>query len=294
MTRSLLCYKKLRQPKRLKDKLNTTEGNMTTLAVIGSCMSNLTAARLVSVFGFDQTHCVHHNRSDTFLKYYVDRTFDMIPKYRFDSLIMKPGYGENERAILDNQYLDSLGFFQLENRKRTGKTFLDDLREIKIDLILLDNFMDVASMLMCDTSDQAFAERPLFINIGFYEQEHELAEKFSFTPFLSPLESAHNWLRIYHWLRKLQPDAKIVFLPYHTCSSLTDRSRYERVIGFSSIFARLATAENLIVIPPLELASEMTKGEQDWPHFQDNVYLGLAGQVYLKYINQDKIIGLPL
>lgn len=261
-----------------------------TVAVIGSCMSNLTAARLEQMFGFEQTHCVHHNRSDAFLKYYVDRSHELIPKSTFSHLVMKPQFGAVEQAILDNQYPDDIGYFQLQHRKRQGKSFFDDLRETKIDLILLDNFMDVASMLVEDTSDPEAAGRPLFLNVGFYEQERELTERFRFTPFLSPLESALNWLRIYRWLRELQPQAKIIFLPYHSCSSVTNLQRYERIIGFSSIFSRVAVGENLIVIPPLNVPPELTKGEDDWPHFQDKIYDALAGRVYLEFLET----GLPL
>lgn len=256
---------------------------MKTVAVIGSCLSNLTAAKLMMTYDFKQTHCVHHNRSDVFLKYYVDRATSMIPHSYFDKFVVKPDFRGGAPAILDNQYVEHIGFFQLDDHKRPGKTFFDDLREIKIDLILLDNYMDVAAMLVENVEEPELAGRPLFLNAGFYEEERELATKFHFTPYLTPLESAENWLRIYRWLRALQPEAKIMFLPYHSCSSLMHRQRYERIVGFSSIFPRLASDEDLIVIPPPELGPDLTKGETDWPHFQEVVYHAIAGQVFLNF-----------
>jgi hypothetical protein len=263
------------------------------IAVFGSCMSNLTAARMIQLFGFEQHFCIHHNRSDTFLAYYIDRNKELIPKSYFDSLSLKSGFGINEQSILENQYPEQLGYFQLNHLKKDRITFFEDFRDTQIDLILLDNFLDISSMLMEEISNPDLAGRPLFINLDFYEQSEELKKKFKFTPFLSPLQSALNWLRIYEWIRKMQPHAKIVFLPYHTCSSLSNYDRYERISGFYSLFSRLIADKDLILFPPLEMPEEKTKGELDWAHFQDDIYFALAGAVYLKFLDLKPRVALP-
>ncbi len=256
--------------------------NPMKVMVFGSCMSNLAAFELIHTYGFEQTHSVHHNRSDAFLTYYVDKTNDMIPlEYWESKLIYKEDPRGEAKQFLINQYPEGLGFHGMMDKKRPGKSFIEDVEEIQADVILMDNFMDIAAKLVYSNSDPFRATRPLFLNHGFYQNEMELAQEYVHTEYLTPTESAENWLRIYRWLRERQPKAHIFFLPYHSCSSYAAPDRYRRARDFYLEFEPLARDEDLFLIPPVETVPELTKGEEDWPHFQIPIYKGLAGYIYL-------------
>jgi hypothetical protein len=253
-----------------------------TVIAFGSCLSNITIANLVSDYGFIQTHSVHHNRSDAFLDYHVHQNRDMPPLDWMESkLVHKPDKEAEARQFLRNQYRSYLGFHDLSDRMVEGRSFFDDLRENQYDVILMDNFMDVAAKLAFSTLDYRYKNSPIFFNHGFYENEVELSREFHHTDFLDPQQSAHNNLEIYKWIRALQPKAKIFFLPYHFCSSLEHGDRYLRIYNFYQKFSEIASIEDLYIVPPPNVAPELTKGEEDWPHFQIPVYKALAGFIFL-------------
>lgn len=260
----------------------------------GSCMSNLTIAHLKS-YGFDQVHSVHHNRSDNFVRYFVDRTAEMLPQDRlFPMLNVKPELEAEARKILLNQYEGTLGYHDLLDLKKSdGDNFFNTIENDRIDVILMDNYMDLAAKLLCWTGDAKYAHSPLFLNIGFYLNEAELASQFSYGQFLTPQESAHYQLRIYKWLRERQPAAKIFFLPYHFCTSTRNPLRYFNARGFYEEFSVLAAREDIHVCPPMTLPPQYTTSEEDWPHYQMDVYRALAGYVYLNTISDWPNPGQP-
>ncbi|MEI9905157.1 MAG: hypothetical protein WDN06_15240 [Asticcacaulis sp.] len=87
------------------------------IAAFGSCLSNITIARMQR-FGFEQLLSVHHNRSDAFLKYFVDQSSPQIP---YDTLmakfVFKPELEEETRKYIRNQYVEGLGYHDLMARK---------------------------------------------------------------------------------------------------------------------------------------------------------------------------------
>ena len=250
-------------------------------AVFGSCMSNLVMARLQSNYGYEQTHSIHHNRSDVFIKYHLGNS-PMIPLEKLENiLITKDEYSNEAVNILRNQYKKYLGLFQLEHNREKYGNFIEYAVNQSWDFILLDNFMDVAAKLMFDYKEDPDQTMPLFLNPHFYKNENELAARFHHTEFLKPEESAANWLKIYKWLRELQPKSKIFFLPYHSCSSTQHMDRFNRIKNFSNIFREISSNEDIKIIPPLEVSENLTKGQNDWPHFIDKVYDALAGHIYL-------------
>jgi hypothetical protein len=254
--------------------------------VIGSCMSNLTVQLAPGDLGFYQTHCIHHNRSDAFLRYFVDQTSEMIPREYLEKILQyKPESEREARQILDNQYPASAGYFTVEKRRESAADdFLTDLKTKEFDLILLDNFMDISARLMMDVTRRNPEESPLFMNLGFYTNQTELKNRFKFYGnHLTPSESAENWLRIYHWLRRLQPKAKIIFICYHSVSSLNNLDRFSRLTKFVPELAAKAVGTDLMIVPPLAVPDHLTKGIVDWPHFTPPVYKSLAGLVYLLF-----------
>jgi hypothetical protein len=252
----------------------------------GSYMSNLTIAALIASFDFEQTHSVHHNRSDNFIRYYIDKTSQMIPESYFDELLVYKSESEYQaKQFLQNQYSSYIGFHDLLHKKDPNSTFFDDIKKQQLDVILMDNFMDIAARLMVHKDNETYANSPLFLNPGFYKNQAEIVSLFDWAgDYLEPEQSAKNWMVIYQWLRKYQPTARIFFLPYHYCTSVSSPARYERIRAFYPVLKKLAHDENIHIIPPLSPPFHLTKGEENWPHFDKPVYRGLAGYVYLNMI----------
>ncbi len=246
-------------------------------------MSNLTIASLKAMFGFEQTHSVHHNRSDNFIRYFIEQTDEMIPEEYFDNLLSyKPESEAQARQFLQNQYRKYVGFHGLLDKKDPNTDFLIDLATYQFDVILLDNFMDIAARLMVHKARREFMRSPLFLNAGFYSNQAEILSLFDwFGDYLTPQESAENWLKIYKWLREFQPNAKMFFLSYHYCTSTSSPDRYRRAREFYPAFKAMTEGEDIHVVPPLCPPLELTKGEVNWPHFEPPIYRALAGYVYL-------------
>lgn len=254
------------------------------ILVFGSCMSNITASFLQAEYEYDHYRSIHHNRSDAFISYYIDRDREPIPRDVLErELIYKPQSEAEARQFLHNQYPEGLGFHDLGARRREGKTLLDDLNELTFNIILLDNFMDVAAKLVYWKTRPEYAGQTMFLNLGFYENEAALAPQFWHTEYLEPQQSAANWVRIYHWLRALQPQARFYFLPYHYCSSQSEPERYERIFRFQELFTPLAKSLDMTLFPAFNVAPALTCGEKDWPHFQTPIYRALAGTIFLDY-----------
>jgi hypothetical protein len=250
-------------------------------------MSNLTTAWLKTDYQFEQTHSVHHNRSDNFIRYFIDEVAEMIPEEFFSELLVyKPETELQAKEFLQNQYRDYVGFHGLQDtREKNSGNFFLDLKQNRYDVILLDNYMDVASKIMRHRTISEFSNSPLFINPGFYQNEAEVSSVFDwFGDFLTPKESALNWMRIYKWLRQLQPHAKIFFLTYHSCSSTSSPDRYWRAFNFYLELRRIAREEDLHIVPPLSVPEELTEGQINWPHFKMPVYKALAGYVFLNTV----------
>lgn len=253
------------------------------IAAFGSCMSNLTIARLQR-YGFDQGLSVHHNRSDAFLKYFVDKSAPQIPlDVLLSKLVFRPEHEKEARKYILNQYADGLGYHDLLHLKEaSGRTFVEELQTTKYDVIVMDNFMDLAAKLAVWKGHPVYGDSPVFFNFGSFENEKELLSEFDYTyDYLSGVQSAKNNLRIYKWLRKLQPEAQIYFMCYHWFSSTNNLRRQTDAKDFFRKLSQLAQFEDLIVIPPLQLDESWGKGTEDWPHFQDPVYDALAGYLFL-------------
>ena len=249
---------------------------------IGSCLSNLTIAHLINDFGFQQALCVHHMRSDAFVDYVVQRRSTMIPaSFLDDYLKPRPAFDTDARAFLRNQYPDTMGFFQLP--APPAADFVRCLTQERYDVVLIDNFMDVAAKLMHCTTMPEFAERPLFLNPHFYANEDQINTDFAFGDFLEPEQSAANILAIVRWVRALQPGARIGVLCFHTCSSRDNPDRLRRAAGFYPAFAALAAQDDVFVIPPVDVPPAL-QVDGDWAHLVPAIYRGLAGSVYLRTV----------
>lgn len=249
-------------------------------AVIGSCLSNLTAARLSADFGVEQTLCVHHNRSDSFVKYFIDRSAKMIDMEFLDNFLVDTDQFRVEaRRFLENQQPDTVGYFQLQDRRREGVDVFAELAEEPLDIILIDNFMDISAKLMQSTRPE-WANSPLFLNPGFYGNPDEIVENFKFTEFLTAKESAENQNRIVQFIRQLQPKAKIFFLCFQYSTSEESPERMARAHAFYDEFKKVV-APDIYLIPPLDLPADLQM-PGDWTHFENpRVYKAIAGYIFL-------------
>lgn len=251
-------------------------------AVFGSCMSNLPAAALTSTYGWTQTHSIHHNRSDYFIKCFIEESTP--PKAYADlsrTFQLREDAPRDAAFILQNQSRDLIGLHELQSNKETYGNFIEYINRDPWDVILLDNFMDVAAKLVYDRFEDPDQTRLLFLNASFYKDSEQIADRYYHTEFLSPEESARNWLAIYKWIRERQPNAKIFFLSYHYCSSTEHQERYQRIFGFYPEFTKICRGEDINIFSPLNVRDDLTNGQEDWPHFQMPLYHALAGHIYL-------------
>ena len=257
------------------------------ISTFGSCLSNFTARNLCAEFGWQRLHCLNHNRSDAFRQYFIDRDRPQIPLEHLESiLIPKADLALTADLFLKNQYDAYLGFHELRHLKQgPDHTFFSDLDGLDIDVILLDNLNDAASLLMYPNNMPGYEDSGLFLNGHFYENEDEISEKFSYRPFLTPAQSIENWLHIIRWLKAKQPYAKIFFLPYHSFTSTTDPERQARIDAFAFEIEKYQSQEGFEVIPNLSPPEQYTNGPEDWPHFRPEVYKALAGYIYLRTLN---------
>lgn len=247
----------------------------------GSCLSAYTADHLQSDFGFQRAGQVVHNRSDTFVERYVDQTGRRLPPY--DKLVeaLKPTT-EDARWYFKNQEIETMG---AHGYSHGFPTLLEQLEQ-PIDIILLDNFIDLAAKLVRVDHPDLGESFDVFMNT--HEYDASISPFISFVDFIDADQSAENWVKIYRYLRGKQPDAKIFMLCFQYEQSRNDQRRYE--VGrrfYPEMLAR--RPEGLTIVPPLAVPEELTKGiDHNWQHFEAPVYKALAGYVYLT-----TVAGLP-
>jgi hypothetical protein len=251
---------------------------------LGSCLSSIPVAHLVTDYGFEEKFRIHHNRSDAFRGYFVDETWSIPDLAVLNHVFIKssdPSIASDGTNFIENQVLPTVGFEGNLSYKKGQERFFDVLNK-HIDIILLDNFMDIASRLMTPTEKSSFRGSPLFINPQFYNNTGEIYEKFKFTDFLTPTESAENWLAIYRWLRAKQPNSKIIFLCFPYATSRGVEERYRRAYCFYEKISNACSGEDIDIIPPLQISDDLTNGKEDWYHVKPQLYKALAGYIFLR------------
>jgi hypothetical protein len=264
---------------------------------LGSCLSSMPIATLTESYGFEECFRIHHNRSDAFRRYHCEQTSTMIDRQWLDRFLVPNDdakIAQDAKDILDNQMLPHIGYgATLKKNRNSDTTMFDMLRNTKIDVILLDNFMDIAAKLMVKTDEEGYSDSPLFLNPHFYKNKDEVTRAFKFTNFLTPEESAANWRAIYHWFRRLQQDALIIFLCFPYATSRHVPERFNRARDFYVEFLNIMQGEQLEIVPPLDVAEELTNGAADWYHVKAPLYRALAGYIYLRAVAKFPAMGQP-
>lgn len=246
----------------------------------GSCLSNLTAKSLVSIFNYTQINNIAHNRSDCFVKYYVKKE-EMIPHSYLENLEYAEGKEEEANNFILNQYPSMLG----KHEQEESKDLFDNLKNTNIDIFILDNYLDVAAKVMLPTCLEKLKSSPIFINSSYFTNS---LDYFRFGDFLKPEESVANWKIIINMLLEYQPNAFIFFLcfPYSTSNDKLERKfRSQR---FAELFQEIPRKQNCIVVPPFNVLPHLTK-PNDWAHFDNRIYASLAGFIHYHKIELEKL-----
>lgn len=248
------------------------------IVVSGSCWSIQVAARFEGRHGGVRHSQAGHNRSDQFVKYFLDEAprspIEAVQAHLEDD----PTHKDFARMVLENQYRETLGFNEMPP-DRQAQDLISILDTKQIDLIILDNFMDVTAALV-SLDRIGLAGESIFLNACLYANAAAVNDLMPLTPYLSPEASAQNWHRIIAWFKAKQPGAKIVFLCWPDGTSRDNVARYERIRAFYPALMRNVDPD-VLVIPPLDIDADYTEGPDNWAHFKNSVYEAVAGYILL-------------
>lgn len=83
------------------------------ICTFGSCFSNGTASKLANIFGYTIVNSVVHNRSDSFISYYIHENKKTIPLKYFKNIDWHSENTEKGKNVILDQYPKRLGKCQL-------------------------------------------------------------------------------------------------------------------------------------------------------------------------------------
>ncbi|CAN5208653.1 hypothetical protein BH09PSE1_BH09PSE1_07330 [soil metagenome] len=246
------------------------------VGIIGSCLSNLPAAFLMSDYGWTRLNNAAANRSDLFISQVVEGN-DPPPLAELQALF---GIDSSQPDI--NRYL-------IENyRHLSGMTEIDpalpslweNLHSQTFDAILLDNLADIAHGKLRYKGEH-FAPFDLSFHIHLGSRAEIAQPQFDVLPPMSATESADSWTVIVKFLKALQPNARLFFSSAPYCTAIGDQYRYERAMGFHNAFVERTEGLGVEILPPAVLPISMTKLPQDRDHFDMSVYRAIAGHIHM-------------
>lgn len=250
------------------------------VGIVGSCLSNLPAAFLMGDYGWTRLNNAAANRSDLF----ISQIINGVEPPALEALQAYLGVDPNAADI--NRYL-------IENyRHRCGMTEIDpswpglwaNLHSARFDVLLLDNLADIAQGKMRYRGDR-FAPFELSFPLHLGANGETIHSDFDMFPPLSGEESADNWATIIRFLKRVQPQARLIFssAPYGT--AVGDPSRYERAMSFHNALIDRASDLDVEILPPTVLPVAMTKLPNDRDHFDMAVYRAIAGYIHISTLS---------
>ncbi len=244
---------------------------MKKIGIIGSCLSNLTAIQLCKNYNYERVFNIAHNRSDAFIGNFIKKNRKQLPiQELIEKLDVKPEHYHQTKQILMNQYINSTGKHELPDVTPAFNLDKNDL-----DIIILDNFMDIASLLVYFSGCENVCS-PFFINRNFINNT-----SLHYNEFLTAEESCRNWLDIIDYLRIRFPNSKIVFMSFHYSTLIDKPMHLQRARDFNILMSSKIKEKDCLFIPSISVTPGLTKGIQDWAHYDDSIYSGLAGMIYL-------------
>lgn len=255
---TILCNQKWRTP-----TLN--------IVTFGSCFSRFTANYLSAYYGGNTLGSIYHNRIDRFVNVFVENNISNTDKKLLEPLkINEAGWME-----IGNQYPDmTLGKHKLEGKPG----FMEAIDNMKVDIILLDNFLELVGRLMVPKAGGT----PLFFNFKGVENAND---HFTIEPdYLDIQNAVQYWYKCINYLHKKQPDAVIIFnhfpMEQHRNHIVADRCR--------TFKKQFKAPKGCIVAPKLSNPHHFV---EDGPvHFKKDVYAMYAGFAYgaLKGVRRNK------
>ena len=235
------------------------------IITFGSCLSRYVARSYKRLFAGEIVASVYHNRSDYFLSSFVDAA--QLPLSDGRLSVLEPvsdlsALDEDSRNIARNQSIEGIGRHKLD----TSRNLFETLRHERVDLVLIDNFMDVAARLARARSDGAVC----FLRPGDYV---DFDRHFVGGDYIDPKQSAANFVRIVDFFANAVPTARICFLhfPFNTYEG--DEARRRRSLSFLDHFA----VERVHAIAPLSVPKIYRTAVAS--HFEEPQYTAYAGMV---------------
>lgn len=152
-------------------------------------------------------------------------------------------------------------------------SLVSNLANQSIDIIIMDNFMDIASRLVRDN----ITGKIFFILSASYSAKLFL-QRYVWTEFIDPGKSVDNYKDIIKWLARLQPNAEIYFLPFPgKVHGHCDRDSVLRAASFRKGLELRPFPAKLLNIPNVE-AHHMLSID-DWCHYSPQYYEEIARQI---------------
>ncbi|WP_345976585.1 LamG-like jellyroll fold domain-containing protein [Sulfurimonas sp. HSL3-7] len=242
---------------------------------IGSCLSDMTANRAVIRFGGKRLGNVVHHRSDQFYHYYVKADKKQIPRKCIEQSLNPieinsddPNYVSFE-AMLNNQY-EGIG----QHRTVEKYDFFDVLQNEKVDVFILDNYVDMSGRLSYPKFEE-YSESPVFLRKNDFENYDDF---FTLGDKISLENSAFYFREIITFLKATQPTASIYFIHYPYNTYEKNPKRQERAKEFEALFK-----SNEATIIPAPFIKKQFQLENDPAHFHDSIYVALAGFIHFHY-----------
>jgi hypothetical protein len=253
---------------------------VTNCIILGSCLSNLQATWLMADYKWERLSNAVVERSDFFVDTLIDKTVIVPPKEQILSkIVWNKGAERNGLELLKGLYFETAGLFEMPAQNPPLFTVL---REKKVDWILLDNLHDTnAALTYCRLSPDEPPTKLTF-SMSLCSNEAELIDAgWHYGQPIEPAHSADSWCRIFAFLRKAQPDARMVFTCHPTCTLVGDPAAVARANAFVPLLLDRAAVFGVTVIQPLSLAMNLTRLPEDWSHLDMRVYRALAGRIFM-------------
>jgi len=238
------------------------------IATFGSCLSRYIGNNYTYLFGGKIVSSVYHNRSDIFVERFIDKVAGQLTHHDIaDKLVAQKidtPIESKAEVILSNQYADSIGKHRLNN----GVQFIDLLESKKVDLVILDNYMDLGAKLM--SVDGTMPGSKWFI------RPNDLKDPSACRPgsFLPPEQGVQSMLTLIKQIQLMVPKAKVVFcnFPHNTYHAFPER--VERTRQYEKIISSKADG-SFALIPSIAVPERFQTHEKQ--HFKKEMYCGYAG-----------------
>lgn len=252
------------------------------IATFGSCMSEAVAAQIINKFGaknFYYANHVIHNRSDYFYETHIAKTnlepdIDELTSISDVKTLKEFGdldlISENIK-YLKNQKKETIGC----NNDQSRANFLNNIEHRNIDILICDNYMDIASMLLRRSANSSF-----FALTGAFSREI-FDKHFTYDHFLTPENSHIHWVKIFQYLSDLMPQTEFYFIVYppsiagqeHRPPVVRSKLHHDHWLSLKKPISLAHT------IYAERVASEYVLDESDWAHYLSDYYKNIAFEI---------------